>query len=206
MTDALADADVRGAPIAPGRLAVILLHGRDQDPDWMYDHVVARMPALSVTWAAPAAPGRAWYAGRVHDPLESTRAERERAGAAVDALAATLPGPAVLAGFSQGACLVADHLLRRPRRWAGAVIWTGAAFGPPGTRPPPPGASLDGLPVLVSNGDDDAWVPWSATASLAATLRSRGAEVTLMQEVGRGHEVTDREVAAAADLLRRVSG
>jgi phospholipase/carboxylesterase len=207
--------DVRGAPVGSGALTVVLLHGRDQDPAWMYDHVLDRLTAhldgVPLTWAAPAAPGRSWYAGRVHDSLDRTAAERERAAEVVDRLVDLLaPGhraPVVLAGFSQGACLVADRLLRRPRPWAGAVIWSGAAFGLPGTPWPAPAGPppLGGLPVLLTNGDADAWVPLSATEALAGVLRDHGAEVELRVQPGRGHEVADDEIVAAAGLLRRVA-
>ncbi|GLZ48285.1 phospholipase/carboxylesterase [Actinomycetospora sp. NBRC 106375] len=216
MSAGLAGADVRGAPPGSGDLAVIVLHGRDQDPAWMYDHVVdglaARLSGPAVTWVAPAAPGRAWYAGRVHDPLPDTRAERDAAADVVDGLAADLAAAGhaadsvVLAGFSQGACLVADHLLRRPRRWAGALIWTGAAFGPAGTPWPAVGERpLTGVPVLATNGDDDPWVPLSATDELVATLRAHGADVTTRVEPGRAHEVADGEIDRAAELLRRAA-
>lgn len=209
--------DVRGAPLGQGALAVVLLHGRDQDPAWMYDEVVSRVeahgPLPSVTWAAPAASGRSWYAGRVHDLLTSTLAERDRAADVVDAVVATLagyghdPSTVVLAGFSQGACLVADHLLRRPRPWAGAVLWTGAAFGPPGTDwPAPPGPGpLAGMPALASNGDDDAWIGLASTGALAATLRAHGADVALRVVPGRGHEVGDEEARDTAALLARLA-
>lgn len=206
---------LHGAPPGSGTLAVVLLHGRDQDPAWMHDHVltrlVARLPDVAVTWVLPAAPGRSWYAGRVHDPLAETRAERDRAAAVVDGLADALAAhghdarSTVLAGFSQGACLVADHLLRRPRRWAGAVVWTGAAFGPLGSDRGAAGASLAGLPVLLGNGDDDAWIPLAATEELATLLRDRDADVELRVQPGRAHEVADDEVDAAAVLLRRLA-
>lgn len=210
--------DVRGAPMGTGRLAMILLHGRDQDPDWVVEHVVnplvAELPDLPFTWLAPAALGRSWYAGRVHDPLPETLDERERAADVVDALAADLaaaghaPETIVLGGFSQGACLVADHLLRRPRRWGAALIWTGTAFGPPDTAWPPPAGRLplDGLPVLATNGDDDPWVPLPATEAMAGDLRAHGAAVELMVRPGRAHEVDAKEIASAAELLRRVAG
>lgn len=210
---------LHGAPPGRGTLAVVLLHGRAQDPAWIHDHVVprleARLPGVAVTWVLPAAPGGSWYAGRVHDPPEVTRAERDRAADVVDGLADALverghdAGSLVLAGFSQGACLVADHLLRRRRRWAGALIWTGAAAGPPGTvrsLPPPEPRPLAGLPVLATNGDADAWVPLAATEELVEVLREREAEVALRVVPGRDHEVADDEVDAAAALLRRLAG
>jgi phospholipase/carboxylesterase len=206
---------LRGAPVGSGSLAVVLLHGRDQDPAWMDEHVLARLaPRLpDVSWVLPAAPGRSWYAGRVHDPEPETLAERDRAAEVVDGLADALAArghPLVLAGFSQGACLVADHLLRRSRPWAGAVIWTGSAFGPPGTDRSLPASAPDptplaGLPVLATNGDDDPWVPLAATEELVAVLRARGAEVELRVQPGRAHEVADDEVDATAGLLRRLT-
>ncbi|WP_433034767.1 alpha/beta hydrolase [Actinomycetospora sp. CA-053990] len=212
--------EVHGAPVGTGSLAVVLLHGRDQDPGWMDEHVLTRLAprldGVAVTWVLPAAPGRSWYAGRVHDPESETLAERDRAADVVDGLADALvargvdAGSLVLAGFSQGACLVADHLLRRPRRWAGAVIWTGAAFGPPGTDRSLPFSAPDrlplrGLPVLVTNGDADAWVPLADTEEMVAELRARGADAELRVQPGRDHEVADDEVDAAVALLTRLA-
>ncbi|MDD7941392.1 prolyl oligopeptidase family serine peptidase [Actinomycetospora lutea] len=210
--------EVRGAPPGTAALAVVLLHGRDQDPAWMHEHVVGRLaprlPDGAITWVLPAAPGRTWYAGRVHDPPGETLAERDRAADVVDGLADALAAhghdarSTVLAGFSQGACLVADHLLRRRRRWAGALVWTGAAAGPPGTDRTPPADDprpLDGLPVLATNGDADPWVPLAATEEMVAALRGRGAEVELRVQPGRDHEVADDELDAAAALLRRLA-
>lgn len=116
------------------------------------------------------------------------------------------PNSVLLAGFSQGACLVADHLLRRPRPWAGAVIWTGAASGPPGTVWPSPAGRppLTGLPAIVTNSDADPWVPLAATEHLAASLREHGAAVDLRVQPGGAHEVADDEIHATAALLARL--
>ncbi|GAA4770047.1 prolyl oligopeptidase family serine peptidase [Actinomycetospora chibensis] len=86
------------------------------------------------------------------------------------------------------------------------MVWTGAAFGPPGTdRSLPPSASdrlpLRGLPVLVTNGDADPWVPLAHTEELVAELRARGAAPELRVQPGRDHEVAVDEVDAAAALL-----
>ncbi len=64
---------------------------------------------------------------------------------------------------------------------------------------------LRGLPVLVSNGDADAWVPLADTEELVAELRARGADPELRVQPGRDHEVADDEVDAAAALLTRLA-
>ncbi len=63
----------------------------------------------------------------------------------------------VLAGFSQGACLVAEMLEREPRPYAGAAILTGGLFGTEEELHAPP--ALDDMPVLITGHVDDSWVP-----------------------------------------------
>jgi alpha-beta hydrolase superfamily lysophospholipase len=122
--------ELHGAPVGAGALAVVVLHGRDQDPAWMHDHVVSRLTprlaGLPVTW-----------------------------------------------------------LLRH--------------------RVAPSPASLAGLPVLLTNGDADPWVPLAATEELADAVRGRGAEVALRVQPGRRHEVAAEEVDATVALLRRLA-
>ena len=64
---------------------------------------------------------------------------------------------------------------------------------------------LRGLPVLVTNGDADAWVPLADTEEMVAELRARGADPEVRVQPGRDHEVADDEVDAAVTLLTRLA-
>ncbi|MFC5946853.1 alpha/beta hydrolase [Pseudonocardia lutea] len=198
-----------GAPVGRGRLAVVAVHGRDQDPETMRD-VAERAgyadAASPITWLAPAASGRTWYPKRFTDPRAENEPDLTAALATVeDALAelATCGFPSdrvVLLGFSQGACLLADVLVRTPRRFAAAALLTGGYIGPPGFRPEVAGG-LAGVPVLLATSSVDSWVPLKRVQETAEVLAGAGAHVDLRVDDDPVHQVNDATVGAVRALL-----
>jgi phospholipase/carboxylesterase len=195
-----------GAPLASASLAVLVVHGRDQDPAWMLEHLVAPLGLDDVAWVLPEAVGGSWYPGRFFDAEE---ANEPWVGAALAAFAdevgrlgeAGVPVQrVVLAGFSQGACLVAEALARDPRPYAGAAILTGGLFGTEDQLDVPTGP-LGGMPVLVTGHVDDAWVPVPRVERTAELLRAAGARVELTIHDDPEHRINEDEVAAVRRLL-----
>ena len=81
--------------------------------------------------------------------------------------------PAIaLVGFSQGACIVAEHLARRPEPYGAAAILTGALFGTPDADRMPAG-SLDDLPMFFGIAEDDDWIPVDAVRDDRGGLPAR---------------------------------
>ena len=191
------------------RCVVVLLHGRDQDPDWIVKHVVARLPDdPSVAWIVPAAPGRSWYPGRYTEPPEALAPHLEQALATVDGCVARAAGGVglartVLTGFSQGACLAAEYALRHPARYGGLVLFTGAHIAPDTPRTVP--GHLDGTPAFLGTGAHDEWVAAEHVRATAGLLADHGARVDSRVYQGRPHEVGDDEIAAAHALLTGVA-
>jgi phospholipase/carboxylesterase len=187
-------------------IAAVLLHGRDQDPEWMLD--VARRIDLddSVSYVLPRAADRSWYPGRFYDPLEDNEPclgwSLEAIEAAVAATARPLTHVA-LVGFSQGACILAEHLARRPAPYAAAAILTGALFGTPDLERLPVG-SLDGLPMFFGSAEDDDWVPIEAVRGTVAAFQRAGARCELRVYDDEEHGVNDDEVAGVRGLLLSV--
>ena len=136
-----------GPPVAGARRVAVVVHGREQDPEYMLEHLV----------------------------------EPERV---------------VLAGFSQGACLVAELLARAPRRFAGAAILTGAFIGP---QPEP--AGLDGVPVFMESSRYDEWVALDHVEATAKAFEAAGARVELQVSDDREHRIRDAAVAGVRALL-----
>ena len=74
-----------------------------------------------VAYVLPRAADRSWYPGRFYDPMEDNEPWLGWSLQAIEAAVAQARGggrslPRVaLVGFSQGACIVAEHLARRPR-------------------------------------------------------------------------------------------
>lgn len=199
-----------GAPAAGASVLCVFLHGRGQTAELMADHVVARLGHGAAHLVLPRAPGGAWYDARAIDPL--TDATRDQMEAALDRVDAAInaaatdgapPDRLVLAGFSQGACLASEYALRRHRRLAALVLFTGCRVGYPvddaATR------DLSGLPVYASDGSGDSWIPLDAFFAMTQSLARAGA--TLRAEVfpGRAHEVSEAEIGVLDGILADVA-
>jgi predicted esterase len=115
-------------------------------------------------------------------------------------------GPPQLAivGFSQGACLTTEYVLRHPGRCGTAVIFTGGIAGP-STEHWRNGPRLDGLRVLITGSDVDDWVPEDRVRETADILTSLGADVRMRLYPGRGHVVSDEELVEARTLLQEIA-
>ena len=194
-----------GAPLGTSDLAVVLVHGRHQDARFMLD-LAGRLPSSSVSYLALEEPTGQSYPFSFLEPTASNEPQLSNALDTVSSLLAWLdergygPRSVVLMGFSQGACLLAEHLLRHPARYGGAVLLIGGAIGPPGTSWDGP-ATLAGTPVYLGTSDPDDWVPASRVRETAAVLAARGARVTTEVFPGLGHEVSDVELEVAGRLI-----
>jgi phospholipase/carboxylesterase len=191
---------------ADAAVAAVLLHGRDQDPEWMLD--VARRVGLEdrVAYVLPRAADRSWYPGRFYDPMEDNEPCLSWALAAIEAAVrvASAPGRPLsriaVAGFSQGACILAEHLAHRPQPYGAAAILTGALFGTPDVDRLPVG-SLDGLPMFFGIAENDDWIPVAAVRQTVAAFQRAGARCELRVYDDDEHGVNDDEATAVRDLL-----
>lgn len=101
-------------------------------------------------------------------------------------------------GYSNGANIAAALLMLQPRLLAGAVLLR--AMVPLSV---PPAADLAGTPVLLLSGVADPIVPASNSASLAAQLAERGADVT-HRSLPVGHQLSQADIVVARDWLKEI--
>jgi phospholipase/carboxylesterase len=194
-----------GEPLGTSDLVVVLVHGRHQDAQFMLD-LADRLPPLPVSYLALEEPTGQWYPFSFLEPTARNEPQLTSALATVSSLLAWLddrgygPRSVVFMGFSQGACLLAEYVLRHPDRYGGAVLLIGGAIGPPGTSWDGP-ATLAGTPIYLGTSDPDDWVPATRVRETAAVLAARGAHVTTQVFPGLGHEVSDLELDAAGRLI-----
>ncbi len=193
-----------GPPLADARVACVLVHGRDQDEGFMLD-VVARLKRDDVAYLLPVAADRSWYPGRYFDPpgenephlswaIETCEAAIALAGAA------GVPDERLVAGgFSQGACVLAELLARRPRGLAGAAILTGSLLGRSEDRTTP--ARADGLRMFFGLSRYDEWIALEDAQATAQAFAQAGAVVAFETYEDRVHHVNDRAVAGLRALL-----
>jgi phospholipase/carboxylesterase len=195
-----------GAPLGEARLAAVLVHGRDQGPEVMLD-VAHRLELPGVGYVLPIAEGRSWYAGRYFDPVSENEPALAHALEAVETAVALAgdaglaPERTVVGGFSQGACVIAELIARRPRRFAGAAVLTGALLGPEGEEVEP--LPLGGLPMFFGSSRYDEWITLARAQSAADAFARAGAAVTFEVFDDREHHVSDRAVAGLRRLLER---
>jgi|SRR5215218_3084016 predicted esterase len=186
-------------------VAAVLVHGRDQDPEFMLE--VAQRLGLedAVAYVLPRAADRSWYPGRFYDPMEDNEPWLGWSLEAVEAAVAqarggrrSLPDVALI-GFSQGACIVAEHLARRPEPYGAAAILTGALFGTAAERLPV--GSLGGLPMFFGIAQGDDWIPVEAVRDTVEAFRRAGARCDLHVYDEQDHGVNDDEIRAVRTLL-----
>jgi predicted esterase len=189
------------------RRAGLLLHGRERLPEEMLD-LADRLNVEGFRWVAPAADGGTWYPYRFTDPFAVNEASVADAMDACDAAFVELRddgrlGPAHLAvvGFSQGACIASEYVLRRPGCCSVLVMFTGGLIGHDIRRWLVSGVRLEGLRVLLTGSDVDEWIPESRTRLTETILSALGADVRLRLYPGRPHTVCEDEIVEARTLL-----
>lgn len=194
-----------GAAPRPGGAAAILLHGRDRTPEEMIA-LAERIALPELAWVAPTADGATWYPGSFLAPLGDNEPRLGFARARIEQLVADLAERGVprtriaLVGFSQGACVLAEHAFRSGGRWGALVAFTGGLFGPPGTTWSTE-RRLAGTPVFLSGSDGDTWVPVARVRETRDVFTAMGATVECLTYAGESHVVTDAEIDRAHAIL-----
>ncbi len=198
---------MRGEALKSAQGAIVFLHGRGasaEDILGLADEF--NLQGAKLAYVAPEAAGNTWYPYSFLAPIPqnepylssalklvgTTIANLEKAGIAREKIA--------LVGFSQGACLSTEFVVRHPARYAALVAFTGGLIGPPGTKFSYTG-ELQGTPCFLGSGDPDAHVPWPRVQESAEVLKRLGGEVTLKRYAGMPHTVSRDEIVEARKLL-----
>lgn len=195
-----------GVPLADARMVGVLVHGRDQDEQVMLD-VADRLALSDVGYVLPVAADGRWYAGRYFDPLPVNEPELLSALDAIEAgidlarAAGIADERIVVGGFSQGACLTAELIARRPHAYAGAAVLTGTLLGRPGEEATPP--PLNGLPMFFGFSRHDDWIAPERAHATARIFTDAGARTTVEVYDDTEHVVTDAAVAGLRRLFHR---
>ena len=190
--------------------AGLLLHGRERLPEEMLD-LADRLNLPAFRWVAPAADGGTWYPHRFTDPFDINEPFIDEAMAAcadawkeVHDAGRLASSRLAIVGFSQGACIASEYVLRHPGCCAVLVMFTGGVIGKDIRRWLVQGVRLEGLRVLLTGSDADEWIPESRTRMTETVLTALGADVRLRIYRGRPHEVSDEEIAEARELLGKI--
>lgn len=193
------------SPVDAAAVAVAV-HGRSLSPEYMVEHLVRRVQSAhpdEIAWVLPRADQSSWYPAGFLSPMHENQPALDDALAVMREIEGELASiearRVVWIGFSQGACMVAEHAARSPKRWGGLAVLTGGLISALGEEL---GAgTFDGMPAYFSNGDDDSWVPAWHTQATAEQFRRAGAQVHVDVIAGRAHEISDLEVERVRALV-----
>lgn len=199
-----------GPALDSERTVVIAVHGRGASPDDILS-LATRLGRPEVSFLAPAAAHRTWYPysfladiPRNEPYLTSALSTLGRMVAEVER--AGVPRRRIIfMGFSQGACLSSEFVVRNPGRWGGLIAFSGGLIGPPGTTWDESG-SLDGTPAFLGCSDVDAHIPRARVEESASVFTRMAAAVTLCLYPGMGHVVNDDEISRAGALIDSATG
>ena len=205
------DREVERFDIGPDpAIACVFVHGRGRDAAEMKE-LAASLGVTGVRFLLPEATGNTWYPGSFLAPLAENEPSLSAALSHIETVVVGLLAEGfgaeqvVLGGFSQGACLCAEYLARHPRRYGGAVLFTGGLVGPPGTTWPP-APVLAGMPAYVTTSATDPFVPPERVRETGDWLRAGGASADVQIFDARDHIVSTQEIARARALFERVHG
>lgn len=197
-----------GAAWGASDRVLIVVHGRDRESDELPIEFLSQPISRVTRIVAPYAASKSWYGG-LYDAPRAENAEAVEAGlawidaaferAAENGIAAS---NSVLAGFSQGGCMVVEYLLGGKRRPGAAAIFTGSALD--GARRGT-GVDLTGLPVVLSGGDGDPWLPVGDLRATGTLLEAAGGDVRLHIFSDGDHVVRYREMGLLGQLVEGVA-
>ncbi len=194
-----------GAAAEQARAICVFVHGRNQSPEEMRASVITHLSVPGVAYALPRAGDKCWYSALAVDPL--TDASRADLAASLADLAklirdlrARAPGrPLLLAGFSQGACLSLEHGFAGADAPEAVAALTGCRVGVPGDVRAV--AMPAGLPLYLTAGSDDPWIPLQAFAQACVEAGRAGAHLRADVFPARAHEVSAAEIAMLSGML-----
>jgi homogentisate 1,2-dioxygenase len=196
---------VHGPSLENAERAVVAIHGRGATADSVLGRVLeisGNAPGIAVV--APHAPDNAWYAGR-YGSKRSELAELETVvselGVVLDRVVSAVGAENVVVyGFSQGACLAIELVLRQKRSLSALVALSGGAIGPE-SEWPKPAPALAGMRVLLGASLGDPWLGSGDVERTARHLESAGLSVSLVMAPGETHRIHDEQRALARALI-----
>jgi predicted esterase len=194
-----------GPEPADARLSLVMLHGRGAPASDILG-LAGEFGFDDIAYLAPEDAGREWYPRTFLAPIDQNEPNLSSALRLVATIVETLGEAGVGAervgfvGFSQGACLSLEFVVRHPRRYAVVGALSGGLIGPPGSSWPDAGP-LEGTPVFVGCSDVDPHIPLARVRESADVFRRRGAVVDERIYPRMGHTVNRDELDALRALL-----
>ena len=199
---------ITGAPLGQSHVAAIMVHGRNAAPHDILT-LVPQLDRPAVTYLAPAAANNTWYPYSFLTEISKNEPGLSSGLWVIEHIVDDLVARGVrkdhivLLGFSQGACLTAEFVVRHADRYGGVIVFSGGVIGPPGTTWNHRGSFRD-TPIFLGCSDVDAHVPKARVEESASVFERMGAQVTKRLYPGMGHLINDDEIAMAQRVFDQI--
>jgi predicted esterase len=196
-----------GTKLDEASAALILLHGRGASAeDILAISTYLTQPGLA--FLAPQAEGYTWYPNRFIVPAEHNEPYLSSALNLIDKTVKQVEAQGIptekifIGGFSQGACLASEYVIRNPKRYGGLLVFSGGYIGPMNTRREPHG-DLNGMPAFLGCSDMDPHIPLQRVKETTALLEVMGAQVTEKIYPNMEHTLIHDEIKMAQELVSK---
>jgi len=196
-----------GVKLEDASAALILLHGRGADAEDILS-LSTYLDFPDVAYLAPQADGYTWYPNRFIFPVEQNEPYLSGALAKVDGIVKQVeeqgipPEKIFIGGFSQGACLASEYVIRNPKRYGGLLVFSGGYIGTLNTQREPNG-DLSGMPIFIGCSDIDPHIPLQRVNETTNLLKAMGAHVTEKIYPNMGHHINEDEILQARTLIEQ---
>lgn len=194
---AITDILNQGSLITEANKAVIFLHGRGGTAD----RIISLADSLCDSHCyviAPQAKNNVWYPSsfmseeKLNEPYLS--ASVKDVHELIEQTAQHIPKNQIfIVGFSQGACLALEVSARFAEKYGGIVAFTGGLIGSAIDKSKYHG-DFEGTKILISNGDQDPYIPLIRSQQSKEVMESLGANVILKVYHGRPHIISEDEI------------
>ena len=194
-----------GMPIQHAKAAILLFHDRASSAEDIID-LWEEFDNPEVAYLAPEAAGKSWFPKNCLSAYAENEPQLSSGMWVITKLLEALddsgipPERVMLAGFSQGACLVSEFAARNTRRYGGIAAFSGGLLGPEGRLRRYRG-SLAGTPVFLGCSDIDFHVPKTRIRETAEVFRELKARVTEQIYPGMPHTLNEDELRHARLML-----
>jgi predicted esterase len=194
-----------GPKLDEASAGLILLHGRGATAEDILS-LSTDLIQPGLAFLAPQAEGYTWYPNRFIFPVEQNEPYLSSALDLVDKIVKHVEDIGIptekifIGGFSQGACLASEYVIRNPKKYGGLLIFSGGYIGPLNVQRQPNG-DLDGTPVFLGCSDSDPHIPLQRVKETTAMLEAMGAKVKEKIYPNMGHTIIDDEIELARDLI-----
>jgi predicted esterase len=196
-----------GAKLENASAAMILLHGRGASAQDILS-LSSHLNFPGVAYFAPQAEGSIWYPNRLIAPVESNEPYLSAAIAKIDGLikhaeASGIPVEKIfIGGFSQGASLSSEFVIRNPRPYGGLLVFSGGYIWQSG-KPRQASGDLNGMPVFIGCSNVDPFIPLERVKETTALLTSMKANVTERIYPNMDHTIVVEELELARGLIEK---